>query len=187
LTALAPAGIVQDVVENPLSPPAVARRPPLWALLVATALGAGLVPLAPGTWGTLVAMPLAWWLGRMGEVAYLAAAVLVTVVGTIAADVYCRATGRHDNQQIVVDEVAGYLVTLAAVPRDLPDLVVGFALFRLFDIWKPPPVRAIDRRVHGGFGVVADDLAAGVYAALVLAALHYSGALPSLAARLGLG
>lgn len=144
------------------------RRPPLWSLLVATALGAGLIPGAPGTWGTLVTIPLAWALGRLGTAAYLGGTALVTLVGILAADVYCRATRRHDNQQIVIDEVAGYLVTLAPVARTPANLLIGFVLFRIFDITKPPPVRWIDRRVHGGFGVVADDLGAGVYGAICL-------------------
>ena len=154
-----------------------ARRPPLAATLIATALGAGLLPLAPGTWGTLLAVPLAWALGRAGNLAFVAATIGISIVGSIAADVYCRYTRRHDNQQIVIDEVAGYLVTLLLVPRTIPNLVAAFFLFRLFDIWKPPPVRQVDRYVHGGFGVVADDLAAGVYGAIVLFGLHHFGAL----------
>jgi phosphatidylglycerophosphatase A len=142
---------------------------PLWARLTATALGAGYLPVAPGTWGTLVAVPLAWGLDRLGgEIALLAALAVIIVVGSWAADVYCTATGKHDNQQIVIDEVAGYLVTLALVPRTWPNLIVAFGLFRLFDVWKPPPVRWIDRRVGGGFGVVADDLGAGVYGGILL-------------------
>ena len=153
------------------------RRPPLAATLIATALGAGLLPLAPGTWGTALAVPLAWALGRAGNLAFIAATIVISVGGSIAADVYCRSTRRHDNQQIVIDEVAGYLVTLSLVSRTLPNLLAGFVLFRLFDIWKPPPVRWVDRHVHGGFGVVADDLAAGVYGAFALLALHHFGAL----------
>src|SRR5215468_9290263 len=102
-------------------------RPPLWALLIATALGAGLLPVAPGTWGTAVAVPLAWGIdraaGRFATCALIAALAVVTAVGSWAADVYCRATGRHDNQQIVIDEVAGYLLTVVAAPRTWPNLI----------------------------------------------------------------
>lgn len=150
-------------------------RPPLYATLIATVFGAGFLPVAPGTWGTAVAVPLAWALGRAGEWAFIAALIAISVIGSLAADVYCARTGRHDNQQIVVDEVAGYLLTLVAVPRTPVNLLVGFVLFRLFDIWKPPPVRWVDRHVHGGFGVVADDLAAGVYGAIILWLLHSAG------------
>ena len=139
-------------------------RPPLGVLLVATALGSGLLPGAPGTWGTFLAVPLAVALDRLGALAFLVGTAVVIAAGTWAADAYCAATRKHDNQQIVVDEVAGYLVTLALVPRTLTNLVTAFILFRVFDIWKPPPVRQIDRRLKGGFGVMADDLAAAVYA-----------------------
>ncbi len=159
-------------------------RPPLGVLLIATALGAGLLPLAPGTWGTLVAVPIAFALDKLGELWFVAATVLISAVGSWAADVYCRCTGRHDNQQIVIDEVAGYLVTLAPVARTPVNLALGFVLFRLFDIWKPPPVRQVDRKVGGGFGVVADDLAAGVYAALCLWLLDHFHVAGWISARL---
>ena len=146
------------------------------ALLVATALGAGLIPKAPGTCGTLMAVPLAVLLAHLGPLWLWAGALVVSVVGTWAAGVYCRATGKEDNQQIVIDEVAGYLVTMLLVPATALNLALGFGLFRLFDIWKPGPVRILDRRVHGGFGVMADDLAAGVLGALTLLVLHRLGA-----------
>lgn len=109
-------------------------------------------------------MPLAYGLLRLGPVPYAAATLFIIVLGSWAAGRYCAATGSHDNQQIVIDEVAGYLVTMALGPATPLGLLLGFGLFRLFDIWKPGPVRTIDRRVKGGFGVVADDLAAGVLA-----------------------
>lgn len=149
------------------------RRPPWPALLCATALGAGLIPGAPGTYGTLLAVPLAWGLDRLGQATFLVTTVVVAAFGSWAADVYCRATGKHDNQQIVIDEVAGYLLTVAFVPRSGLNLALGFVLFRLFDIWKPPPVRWVDQQVGGGWGVVADDLAAGVYGAAVLWAIDH--------------
>ena len=155
-------------------------RPPLLATLVATALGAGFLPIAPGTWGTAVAVPLAWALDHYGNLVFALVALGVIVVGSFAADVYCRATGRHDNQQVVIDEVAGYLVTMLLVPRTTGNLLAGFFLFRLFDIWKPPPVRWVDRHVGGGFGVVADDVAAAVYGALCMWLLHYYGVLGQL-------
>jgi phosphatidylglycerophosphatase A len=149
-------------------------RPSLLSTLVATSLGAGFLPLAPGTWGTLVAVPIAWALGRVPWALPVGAAV-VTLVGVWAADRYVRATGEEDNQEIVVDEVAGYLVTMLLVPRTLFNLAVGFVLFRVFDVWKPPPARTIDRRVKGGIGVMADDLVAGAYGALVLLAIERLG------------
>src|SRR5258706_5630134 len=110
----------------------MAPRPPLWATIVATSCGAGFVPKAPGHSGTLTAVPLAWALARGGLTIYLVGLAVVTLVGTWASELYVRATGKDDNQQIVIDEVAGYLVTLAAVPATWPNLVMGFLLFRLF-------------------------------------------------------
>jgi phosphatidylglycerophosphatase A len=144
------------------------KRPPIIATLVATALGAGFVPVAPGTAGTAVAIPLAWAAARLGQVGFVLVFIAVTAFGIWAADVYEVATGAHDNQRIVIDEVAGYLLTLIAVERGPFNLIVGFGLFRLFDTWKPWPVRLLDEKVPGGLGVVLDDLGAGVYGAVIL-------------------
>lgn len=165
-------------METRVSPPT--GRPPILATLVATALGAGFLPIAPGTWGTAAAVPLAFALDRLGDVAFVVATLAIIIAGSFAADSYCRATGRHDNQRVVIDEVAGYLVTVMFVPRTTGNLLAGFLLFRLFDIWKPPPVRWVDRHVGGGFGVVADDVAAAVYGALCLWLLHHFGVLARL-------
>lgn len=145
-----------------------ASRPGWVVTLIATAGGAGLLRGAPGTYGTIVAMPLCYALGRLGPAVYLGATLFVIGLGSWAAGRYCAATGKHDNQQIVIDEVAGYLVTMALGPFSPFGLLVGLGLFRLFDIWKPGPVRLIDRRVKGGFGVMADDLAAGVLGAAAM-------------------
>lgn len=143
-------------------------KPPLIATLVATVFGAGFAPVAPGTAGTLVAVPLAWALGRLGWPALALGAAVVTAAGTWAAGVYLRATGIEDDQHIVIDEVAGYLVTMLPLPPTPGWLLAGFILFRILDTWKPPPIRAIDERVGGGWGVMADDLLAGVYGAALL-------------------
>ena len=100
--------------------------------------------------------------------------IVVTVVGMWAANVSDRYWGTHDSGRIVVDEVAGYFVTIVAFDRtNLAILMGGFVLFRAFDILKPPPVRWLDQHLPGGVGVVVDDLAAGVYAAIVLAAMTW--------------
>lgn len=148
---------------------AVATRPIPWPVtLIATALGAGFVPIAPGTAGTLVAVPLAWGAAHLGQAGYLLVTFGVMAIGIWAADIYEERSGRKDNQRIVIDEVAGYLVTMAAVPRGPFNLILGFGLFRLLDTWKPWPVRLLDAKIHGGLGVVLDDIGAGVYAALAL-------------------
>lgn len=148
---------------------------PLWSKLVATAGGAGFSPVAPGTCGTLVAVPIAWLLTRAGTWAFVLGFLVITAVGTWASEVFCRATGVDDDQRIVIDEVAGYLLTIAFVPRGWVNILVGVIVFRLFDIWKPWPIRLVDEKVHGGVGVMADDLAAGVAGAIVMLALHAFG------------
>ena len=159
------------------------RELPSWPIvLVATSFGSGFSPLAPGTCGTLTAIPMAWAAARLGSLGFALVTVAICAVGTFAADRFVRATGREDDQRIVVDEVAGYFVTLLLVPRSPLHLALAFVLFRLFDIWKPPPVRFIDDSVRGGLGVMADDVAAGLYGALVLLVLDRTGVVARLAA-----
>jgi phosphatidylglycerophosphatase A len=151
-------------------------RLPAWPVtLIATSFGAGFMPKAPGHTGTLTAVPLAWALGRGGHGLFIAGLAAISAIGTWAAGRFLAATGRDDDQRIVVDEVAGYLVTLALVERTGPNLFFGYFLFRLFDVWKPWPVRWADRRVGGGLGVMLDDLLAGVYGALALFLLVRAG------------
>lgn len=147
------------------------------ARMVATAFGAGYSPVAPGTCGTAVAVPIAWVCRDLDTLPYLAVVLAVTLIGIAAAHRADQAWGSHDSGRIVIDEVAGYLVTMAPVDRGswLP-LLVGFVVFRAFDIIKPPPVRWIDEQVPGGAGVVLDDVAAGVLGAAVMAALASAGA-----------
>jgi len=151
------------------------NRAPLGVTLIATSLGSGLLPLAPGTMGTLTAIPLAWALAKLAPIWFWLATIAVSAIGTAAASAFQRANGTDDDQRIVIDEVAGYLVTLLVVPKNGATLLLAFFLFRLFDIWKPFPVRLIDQKVGGGFGVMADDLAAGVYGAIVLWILYATG------------
>ena len=163
--------------------PSPRPRPPLWATLIATAGGAGFSPVAPGTCGTLVAVPLAWALTRAGSLAFIVGTVVVTALGVWAASVFCRASGVDDDQRIVIDEVAGYMVTIALVPRGWVNLVIGVIVFRVFDIWKPGPVRLVDEKVHGGLGVMLDDIVAGVIGMLVMLGLHLAGVDAWLTAR----
>jgi phosphatidylglycerophosphatase A len=166
-----------------MTPPARGPKNAI-AKVIATALGAGYSPIAPGTAGTIVAVPAAWALAPTGSAVFWAVTVATTIVGIWAAEWADRAWGTHDSGRIVIDEVAGYFVTLAWVgPQARADwvvLAVAFVLFRAFDIIKPPPVRAIDRKVGGGAGVVLDDIAAGLMGSGVLFALHELGALAQL-------
>lgn len=147
---------------------------------LATALGAGLVPKAPGTAGSLAAL-LPWWL--LLRDLPLGGYAVVLVAGFVLGVWVCGQAGRrlgvHDHGALVWDEVIGMWITLLAAPRSFASgpasalsalawMAVGFALFRLFDIWKPWPVRIADRRVPGGLGVMLDDVLAGVYALVAL-------------------
>ena len=154
------------------------------ATVIATFFGAGFVPRAPGTAGAAAAIPLALLLDRLGTPSYFLALCAIVCLGIWAADVYDEAWGTHDAQHIVVDEAAGTLLTLALVPRTPANLLLGFLLFRLFDIWKPWPVRWADRHVGGGFGSMFDDLLAGCYAGALLLIIERTGLVALLAGYL---
>jgi phosphatidylglycerophosphatase A len=148
------------------------------AKALATALGAGYSPIAPGTCGTIVAIPLAWALAPLVMWQFLVITAAITAVAIWAAHRADLAWGTHDSGRIVIDEVAGYLVTVAVVDRTSGvALGIGFVVFRAFDIIKPPPVRWLDENLPGGWGVVLDDVAAGVMGAAVMLGLQHFGAL----------
>jgi phosphatidylglycerophosphatase A len=150
--------------------------------LVATAFGAGYAPRAPGTCGTAVAVPLAWALSSLSIWQFGLVALGITLLGVACAQRADRAWGTEDNQRIVIDEVAGFLVTVLPVDRGTwTTLAVGFVVFRAFDILKPPPVRWLDEHLPGGWGVVLDDIAAGLMGAGVMLLLDHFGALAFLA------
>lgn len=137
-----------------------------WALL-GTGFGVGFSPWAPGTAGTLLAVPVWWYLSYLPLPLYVA-----LVVGSFASGVYIcnessRLLGHGDNPAIVWDEIVGYLVVMTGAPRDALVLVLGFLLFRVLDIAKPWPVSAADR-VAGGFGIMLDDLVAGALSWMLL-------------------
>ncbi|MFL5409218.1 MAG: phosphatidylglycerophosphatase A [Myxococcales bacterium] len=154
------------VVRKPRRLPGDRGPAPKLALAWATFFGAGYVPVAPGTAGTLAAIPLWWGLTYASWPVYVLATVTVTLTGIAAADRAGRYFGVADSGHIVVDEVAGYLVTMFLLPRTALAAIAGFVLFRLFDVLKPPPARFFDRdpRWKNGAGVVLDDVFAGVWA-----------------------
>lgn len=144
-----------------------------FAFLLATWFGAGLLPKAPGTWGSLAAVPIAALLYLWGgNLAVATAALVAFLAGIWASAVYVRETGTEDPGAVVIDEVAGQWLVLAAVPFDPLLYGAGFVLFRLFDIAKPWPVSWADRHVKGGLGVMLDDMLAGVYGGVALYLLH---------------
>jgi len=143
------------------------------AHFVALGFGSGLAPFAPGTFGTLVAIPLALALRHYGGDGLFAAAIVVAfVAGAWAAQVTGRDLGVPDHGSIVIDEVAAFLLVLFFTGVDPLRIAVAFALFRFFDIVKPPPIRQVDAAFKNGVGVMADDLLAALYALAVFALLQ---------------
>ncbi len=164
-------------------PSAVKAGPaaPLWATLVATFFGAGRLKPGPGTWGSLATVML--WALASSRIpvadrvwATIVAAAAVTLIGIPAATLVARASGLEDPQFVVIDEVAGQLVTLIAVPLGWKTFLAGLILFRVFDIWKPFPIRRLER-LPEGTGIVVDDLGAGLYALVIMYLLLHFGLL----------
>jgi phosphatidylglycerophosphatase A len=150
-----------------------------FAKWIATWFGLGLIPVAPGTWGSLGGLAVAWVLHHyLGwpPWSFAVLAAIMTAPGIWAADRAARQVGRKDPGIVVVDEVLGQWLTLSAMSEAAPfrQWMLGFALFRIFDIWKPFPVRKLEA-LTGGTGIVADDLGAGIYGAAVLALARLLG------------
>ena len=156
-----------------------ARSRTAWAWLTGTFLGIGLLPGGPGTWAA-GATAIIWYFAVRGAhpspaaltIGTLIALAAVTFAGIPAASVVERESGRQDPGHVVIDEVAGQLTALLLAPSDIGHMVLAFVLFRFFDILKPPPVRQLER-LHGGLGIMVDDLAAGIYALLVGLIVHH--------------
>jgi phosphatidylglycerophosphatase A len=150
-----------------------------WAVFLATGLGVGTIPFAPGTFGTLMAVPIYLVLSHASTALYAEVVLLLFVIGMVACQIAGDLLGEHDHPAIVWDEVVGFLITMFLAPPGWAWILVGFALFRLYDIWKPFPLRHVDRHWRSGFGTMADDALAGAYAWLSLHAVAWG------AARLG--
>jgi phosphatidylglycerophosphatase A len=151
--------------KNQLTPKQILTDP---VLFLAFGFGSGLVKKAPGTMGTLAALPVYGFCVQGSYELYVLLTVLATVIGVWICDVAAKKINEHDFGGIVWDEVAGYLITMLFVPFSWEALLVGFILFRFFDILKPQPIRWIDRKVSGGLGIMLDDVLAGVFAGVVL-------------------
>lgn len=144
------------------------------SVLLATWFGAGYAPKAPGTMGSIAALPFAWLIMVYGGPWLLcAAAAIVFIVGVYASDGYMRLSGEHDPGPVVIDEVAGQWLTLAVVPLEPLWYLAGFIAFRGFDIFKPWPIKRLETLSDGGLGVMIDDIAAAGYAILVLLIAMY--------------
>jgi phosphatidylglycerophosphatase A len=135
---------------------------------LAFGFGSGLMPIAPGTWGTLAAIPLylllvglPWWM-------YLAVTGVAFVLGVSLCSKVSVELGVHDHKGIVWDEIVGYFLTMFLAPHTLPWMITGFVLFRIFDIWKPQPIKWVDQHVQGGLGIMLDDVLAAIPAWIIM-------------------
>jgi phosphatidylglycerophosphatase A len=136
---------------------------------LALGFGSGLAPKMPGTFGTLASLPLVVLLSHYaGFSLYVFVTLLICIAGIWICDKTAEDMGVHDDSSIVWDELAGMLITMIAVPLSWQTLLVGFLLFRFFDIIKPWPISYLDKYVHGGFGIMIDDVLAGLFALGVL-------------------
>jgi phosphatidylglycerophosphatase A len=137
-------------------------------VLIALGFGSGLAPIAPGTAGTLVAIPFYLAMQSLPLTVYAAVTLTCALIGIGICGYAAKRLGVHDHPAIVFDEIVGFFITMFAAPPGLLMLLAGFVLFRLFDALKPWPISWIDRNVHGGFGIMFDDVIAGVMSLAVL-------------------
>jgi len=154
-----------DYGKNRLTPKQILTDP---ILFLAFGFGSGLAKKAPGTCGTMAAIPLYLLIAQTGNLIYSLLTLVVTIAGIWICDSAADKLGEHDFGGIVWDEIAGYLITLWFIPFTWLNVGLGFVLFRFFDILKPWPIKIADRRVKGGFGIMLDDVLAAVFANIVL-------------------
>jgi phosphatidylglycerophosphatase A len=159
-----------------IHPPAEKKTP--WAWLIGTFFGAGLLKPGPGTYGSIAAV-LLWYAAAhilhptpvTLAIGTTIAAILITLIGIPAATIVANESGREDPGHVVIDEVAGQLIALIAIPANWQHAAISLLLFRFFDILKPPPVRQLER-LHGGTGIMLDDVGAGIYALAIAQLIH---------------
>ncbi len=140
------------------------------AHFIAFGFGAGLAPVAPGTFGTLIALPLYWLIQpRVEPLEYLLVLAVLFGLGVWACEMTGRALGVHDHGGMVWDETVAFLLVLFFTPAEMAWQAAAFVLFRAFDILKPPPIRYYDRTLKSGFGAMFDDLIAALYTLIIIA------------------
>ncbi len=142
-------------------------------MAIATGLGLGYLPKAPGTWGTLLALPIHFLIVRLPLQGYVSALAVIIILAVLTAGSAEKIMDKPDPSIVVIDEVAGMLITLIAIPNHPAAWIMAFIFFRIFDIAKPFPVNFFDQRFHGGLGIVLDDLMAGIYALAALQLLWF--------------
>ncbi|HET8808362.1 MAG TPA: phosphatidylglycerophosphatase A [Methylophaga sp.] len=148
----------------------ILKRP---AVFLACGLGSGLIPKAPGTFGTLAAIPVFLLMQQLSLLNYLLLTAAFFVFGIWISTQAIKIFHRDDPSEVVWDEVVGFLITMIAAPTCWQWVLLGFVLFRIFDIWKPWPVSLADQKLHSGLGIMLDDVIAGIYALIVLQLVVY--------------
>ncbi|MGZ8191186.1 MAG: phosphatidylglycerophosphatase A family protein [Methylococcaceae bacterium] len=151
--------------KNKLTPKQILRDP---VLFLAFGFGSGLAKKAPGTFGTVAAIPLYWLFAKADISIYSLLTIIVTVAGVWICDIAAKKLAEHDFGGIVWDEIAGFLITMWFVPFTWQAVALGFVLFRVFDILKPWPIKWADKHVQGGLGIMLDDVLAGIFAGVLL-------------------
>ena len=144
-------------------------------LLLAFGFGSGLVKKAPGTFGTLAAVPIWYMMSNLNLLSYVVIIYLATIVGIIVCEKASTQLGVHDHGGIVWDEFVGFWIAMCPVSPSIINLLVGFILFRVLDIFKPWPISWFDNNIRGGFGIMIDDIVAGAVTALLMAILRNLG------------
>ena len=135
---------------------------------LALGFGSGLMPKAPGTFGTLAAIPIYYLCKDLSLLHYLLFIAFVSIAGIYICQYTSDALKVHDHPGIVIDEFAGYFITMIAIPFSWQSVLAGFVVFRIFDIFKPWPISFLDKKVHGGLGIMIDDVVAGLFALLIM-------------------
>jgi len=146
------------------------KRP---ACFLGLGFGSGLAPVAPGTFGTLAAIPIYCLMQNLSLTIYLVLTIIAFIVGIWICQQSADWLGKEDPSAVVWDEIVGYLITMIAAPTGWFWVVIGFVLFRFFDILKPWPISLADREIHGGLGIMLDDVIAGVFAGVLLQLAYY--------------
>lgn len=140
---------------------------------LALGFGSGLAPKAPGTFGTLAGIPVFLLAASLMPVAYISLVLLMSITGIYICGKAAKDAGVHDHGAIVWDEIVGFMITMFLIPISWQSLLLGFILFRLFDIFKPWPISYLDKHCHGGFGIMIDDIVAGIAAWACMMLIFY--------------
>jgi len=140
---------------------------------IAFGFGSGAMPFAPGTFGTLIAIPFYLAIRSLPLMAYIILVALIVIGSMWLCERVSREINVHDHQGMCLDEIVGYLVTMTGAPHGTIWIILGFILFRIFDIWKPWPIDYIDKHISGGFGIILDDVLAGIFSIIFLKLLSW--------------